>query len=174
MALVWANTWYFGTPLVSPPLKWRLRNDCRNSILMTDLGSASDWLRNISLAVRPIRITTQIWVVTHFCSRFSDVIWRGETSDGVVKCLLFSQADMAQRSSFCFSSDSCRIKVLLARRYPYSLQIKLPLVMHSINLNPLFIIDSWEISRSSSTLPSKLLFARFSLTCVRHPHNLRA
>ena len=113
MALVWANTWHFGTPLVSPPLKWRLRNDCRNSILMTDLGSASDWLRKISLAVRPIRITTQIWVVTHFCSRFSDVIWRGETSDGVVKCLLFSQADMAQRSSFCFSSDSCRIKVLL-------------------------------------------------------------
>ena len=31
---------------------------------MTDLGSASDWLKKISLAVRPIRITTQIWVVT--------------------------------------------------------------------------------------------------------------
>ena len=39
--------------------KCRLKNDCRNSILMTyhypDLGSASDWLKQISLAARPIR-----------------------------------------------------------------------------------------------------------------------
>ena len=141
---------------------------------MTDLGSAYDWLKKISLAVRPIRITTKIWVVTHFCIRFSGVISRGETSGGVVKCLLFSRANMAQRSPFCIFSDSCRIKILLAKRYPYSLQIKLTLVMHGINLNPLFIVDSWEISCSSNTLPSKLLFARFSLTCLCHPHNLRA
>ena len=32
---------------------------------MTDLGSAYDWLKKISLPVRPIRITTQIWVVKH-------------------------------------------------------------------------------------------------------------
>ena len=175
MALAWANAWHFGTwPLVSPRLKWRLRNDYRNSILMTDVGSAYDWLKKISLTVRPIRITTQIWVVTHFCSRFSDVILRG------------GKPVVASRNAGCFlrltwpcvhpciSSDSCRIKILIARRYPYSLQIKLPLVMHGINLNPLFIVDSWEISCSSSTLPSKLLFARLSLTCVRHPHNLRA
>ena len=31
---------------------------------MTDLGSAYDWLKKISLTARPIRITTQIWVVT--------------------------------------------------------------------------------------------------------------
>ena len=30
-----------------------------------DLGSASDWLKQVSLAARPIRITTQIRVVTH-------------------------------------------------------------------------------------------------------------
>ena len=29
-----------------------------------DLGSASDWLKQISQAARPIRSTTQIWVVT--------------------------------------------------------------------------------------------------------------
>ena len=29
-----------------------------------DLGSASDWLNQISHAARPIRGTTQIWVVT--------------------------------------------------------------------------------------------------------------
>ena len=50
------------------PAKWRLRNERRNSILMTrhypDLGSASDWLNQISHAARPIKSTTQIWVVT--------------------------------------------------------------------------------------------------------------
>ena len=55
------------------PAKWRLRNECRNSILMTchypTLGSASDWLIQISHAARPIRSTTQI-----------------------AKCRLFSQA----------------------------------------------------------------------------------
>ncbi|KAM7436852.1 hypothetical protein ABFA07_013429 [Porites harrisoni] len=96
--------------------------DCRNSILITDLGSAYDWLKKISLTVRPIRITTQIWVVTHFCSSFSDVVSRVETSGGVPKCRLFSQADMAPSLSFCILRDSCRIKVLIARRYPYSLQ----------------------------------------------------
>ena len=30
---------------------------------LTDLGSASDWLKKIFLAPRPIRSTTQIWVV---------------------------------------------------------------------------------------------------------------
>ena len=49
------------------PAKERLRNERRNSILMTrhypDLRSASDWLKQISHAARPIRSTTQIWVV---------------------------------------------------------------------------------------------------------------
>ena len=64
-----------------------------------DLGSASDWLNQISHAARPIRSTTQIWVVTcnqyelvwNFCARFSDVIWR-ETTDSVTICRLFPQA----------------------------------------------------------------------------------
>ena len=50
------------------PAKWRLRNEGRNSILMTrhypDLGSTSDWLNQISYAARPIRSPNQIWVVT--------------------------------------------------------------------------------------------------------------
>ena len=104
------------------PAKWRLTNDCSNPILMTDLGSAFDWLKQISFMLRPIRINTQIWVVKHFCSRFSDVISRWETSGGFAKCRLFSQADMAQRSPFCIFSDPCRIKILSAKRYPYWLQ----------------------------------------------------
>ena len=50
------------------PVKWRLRNKHRNFILMMhhhkDPSSASDWLKQISHATRPIKSTTQIWVVT--------------------------------------------------------------------------------------------------------------
>ena len=60
-----------------------------------DLGSASDWLNQISHAARPIRSTTQIWVVTRHqygISAFvSQTSFGGETSGNVVKCRLFSQ-----------------------------------------------------------------------------------
>ena len=52
------------------PAKWRLRNECRNSILMTrhylypDLSSASDWSCRVGNLLQPIRSTPQIWVVT--------------------------------------------------------------------------------------------------------------
>ena len=54
-----------------------------------DEGSTSDWLKQISLAARPIRGTTQIWVVTRhqYAACFSGVI-SGETSGGVAKCRL--------------------------------------------------------------------------------------
>ena len=46
------------------PAKWRLRNDCKNSLLMIchypGLSSASDWSKQISLARRTIRIITSI------------------------------------------------------------------------------------------------------------------
>ena len=58
----------FGDAITGFPAKWRLRNERRNSILMTchhtDLSCASDWLKQISLAARPIGRTTQMWVVT--------------------------------------------------------------------------------------------------------------
>ena len=61
-----------------------------------DLGSASDWLNQISHAARPIRSTTQIWVVT--CHQYgisalvSQTSFGEETSGSVAKCRLFSQA----------------------------------------------------------------------------------
>ena len=61
-----------------------------------DLGSASDWLNQISYAARPIKSTTQIWVVTrhHYeiSARVSQTSFGGETIDSVAKCRLFSQA----------------------------------------------------------------------------------
>ena len=58
----------FGDATTDFPAKWRLRNECKNFILMTrhypDLGGASDWLNQTSHMAWPIRSTAQIWVVT--------------------------------------------------------------------------------------------------------------
>ena len=60
----------------------------------SDLGSASDWLNQISHAARPIRSTTQIWVVTRHQYGISALVpqtsfcW--ETSSGIANCRLFS------------------------------------------------------------------------------------
>ena len=52
----------FGDATTCFPAKWRLRNEHKNSVLMTrhspDLGSAYDWLNQISHSARPIRSTT--------------------------------------------------------------------------------------------------------------------
>ena len=59
-----------------------------------DLGGASDWLNQISHAARPIRSTTQIWVVMRHQYGIPALVpqtsFGGETSGGVAKCRLFS------------------------------------------------------------------------------------
>ena len=90
----------FGNATNSFPAKQHVRNVRRNSILMTrhypDLGSASDWLNQISYTARPIRSTTQIWVVTRHQYGISALVshtsFGGETSGSIAKCRLFSQA----------------------------------------------------------------------------------
>ena len=58
-----------------------------------DLGSASDWLNQISHAARPIRSTNQILVVTPHQYGISALVSQtsldGETSGSVAKCWLF-------------------------------------------------------------------------------------
>ena len=55
-----------------------------------DLGIASDWLKQISLAARPIRSTTQIWVVKRHQYGISALVlqtsFRGENSGSVANC----------------------------------------------------------------------------------------
>ena len=67
----------FGDTTTGFPRKW---NGGRNSILMTrhypGLGSACDWLNQISHAVWPIRSTTQVWVVTRHQYGISAVFYR--------------------------------------------------------------------------------------------------
>ena len=61
------------------------------------LGSASDWLNQISHAARPIRSTNQILVVTrHQYGISAHVSQTSFASGGVGKCRLFSQAKESQ------------------------------------------------------------------------------
>ena len=77
------------------PRKMTSKNECTTSILMTrhypDLGGASDRLKQISDAPRPIRSNTQIWVATCHQHGISQTSFRGENSDNVTKWRLFSQ-----------------------------------------------------------------------------------
>ena len=73
--------WCYGT--TGFPAKWFLRNERRNSILMTrhypDLGSASDWLCGKFASANQKRypdlgsVTSSVW---NFCTPLSDVIFR--------------------------------------------------------------------------------------------------
>ena len=60
-----------------------------------DLGCASDWLNQISHASRPIRSTTQIWVVTRhqysISALVSQTLFGGETNGSAAKCRMSSQ-----------------------------------------------------------------------------------
>ena len=82
------------------PAKWRLRNERRNSILMTchhlDPGSASEWSFPVGNLLQPIRSTTQTWVVTSHQYGISMLVsqtsFLGETRDALGKYWLFSLA----------------------------------------------------------------------------------
>ena len=82
------------------PAKWLPRNERRNSVLMTrhysDLGSASHWSCGVEKFVsanqkRYPNLGGDTSLVWNFCASLSNVIC-GETTSGVVKCRLFSQA----------------------------------------------------------------------------------
>ena len=68
------------------------------------LGSASDWLKQISLAAQPIKSSSQVGVVTRHQYGISAPVpqtsFGGQTSGCVVKCRPFLQAKFA-RAVFC-------------------------------------------------------------------------
>ena len=68
------------------------------------LGSATDWLKQISIAAHPIRSTTQLWVVTRHEYGIYALVPQSsffvQTSGGVAKCRAFPQAKFA-RAVFC-------------------------------------------------------------------------
>ena len=69
------------------------------SLPLPDLGSASDWLKPISLQVQPIRSATQIWVLRRHQYGISALVshtsFRGESSGGVANFIgrFFFQAN---------------------------------------------------------------------------------
>ena len=67
-----------------------------------DLGRASDWLKQISHAARPIRSSTQIWVVTRhqygISALVSQTSFRRETSGGVAKLACVASVSVRFRS----------------------------------------------------------------------------
>ena len=99
--------------------KWHLRNECRNSILMTchypGLGSTFDWLKQISHVAQLIRGTTQIWIRMHHQYGISVLIsqmsFRRETRSGAPKCQLFSWASCLGVSESYFFLSVCRGKI---------------------------------------------------------------
>ena len=116
----WENCFrHFATP---PPVS--PRNDVRGpsaeipAILMTwlylDLGSTFDWLKQVSLAARPIRSTTQIWLVLRYgiSALVSQVSFGGETSRSTAKCLRLFQNSNALLTSWMDLSHLHRIRIL--------------------------------------------------------------
>ena len=95
-------------------MKWCLGNKRRNSISITchylNLGNASDWLKQISLAARPIISTTHIWLVTHHqygISAFGpQTSFHWETSGVDGKGQLFSHATQTSVDDVTLKSRS--------------------------------------------------------------------
>ena len=96
----------FGDATTGFPHKWHLRNERRNSTLMTrhypDLGSASDGSRRVRNLFQPIRSTTQIWVVTRhrygIPAIVSQTSFVGETTNSQARCRIVA-------SSLCFGNE---------------------------------------------------------------------
>ena len=67
-----------------------------------DLGGASDWSCRMGNLSQPIRSTTQIWVAKRYQYGISVLVsqtsFGGETSGGVTKCRLFSQAGQVNKN----------------------------------------------------------------------------
>ena len=65
------------------------------------MGSASDWLKQISHTAQPVRSTTKIWLVMHHqygvSALISQMSFHRETSGGIAKCQLFPQACLLQK-----------------------------------------------------------------------------
>ena len=130
------------------PIKWSRTNTRRNSMMMChypDLGSSSDWLNQISHAARPMRSTTQIWVVTRYSMEFlSSFLRRHLVGKPVVAlpnvgCFLRLQPDYI--SVFCF---------LKSEKWPFNHSSDMSHFIISVFLDTLIILHLLKLSRVSS------------------------
>ena len=95
-----------------------------------DLGSASDCLNQISQASRPIRSTSHIWGVTRhqygISALVSQTSFGGETSGGVAKFRLFSQAIFSERQKLAISDSSFSDKPFLTLCFSFVVALDPP------------------------------------------------
>ena len=96
--LAWENRRHFATPPVVSPRNnvWEMSAEIPYWWRVTTQGSASDWSCRVGNLLQPIRSTIQIWVMTRhqygISALISQRLFCRETSGGVAKCRLFSQA----------------------------------------------------------------------------------
>ena len=97
-SLAWESSRHLATPPLVFPKKalWQrsVETPYRRHVHYPNLGSASDWLKQISHEARLIRSFTQIWVMTcrqyGISALFSQTPFREETSSSVAMSAVFS------------------------------------------------------------------------------------
>ena len=129
--LIWENSSHLTASSLPFPAKWRMTNNWKNYILMRcrypDLGSVSNWPKQIFLAIRPIGSNSQLWVVTRNQYGISALVpqtsFRWKTKGSFTKCQLYSQATVFR----CW--DCTVIKLLFTgKSMPKEIKAHSPLV----------------------------------------------
>ena len=92
---IWRRYHWFPRQMTSEKRAQKFHTDDSS---LSRSGQCSDWLNQISHATRPIKSTTQIWVVSRHQYGISTLVsqtsFGGETNGSVAKCRLFSQANI--------------------------------------------------------------------------------
>ena len=145
--LAWENSRNLAKlPIISFPSKWHLRNERRNSILMTCHYPAA-W---------PIRSTTQTWVVTHhqywISALVSQTSFGGDTIVSIAKCWLFSQADKIPVVEVLWIKVQQKIELdcFVLRRYSIDFP-SLP-KFNDVNVSAVHEIELHHVKDVSSTI----------------------
>ena len=145
--LAWENSRNFAKlPIISFPSKWHLRNERRNSILMTCHYPAA----------RPIRSTTQTWVVTHHQYWISVLVsqtsFGGETIVSIAKCWLFSQADKIPVVEILWIKVQQKIELDCFVSWRYSIDFPSLPKFNNVNVSAVHEIELHLVKDVSSTI----------------------
>ena len=113
-----------------------------------DLGSASDWLNQISHMARPIRSTNQIWVVTHYSMEFLSSFLRRHLAGKPVVALpnvgFFLRLQPDYVSVFCF---------LKSKKWPFNHSSDIVTFYNiSVFVDTLIILHLLKLSKVTSVI----------------------
>ena len=145
--LAWENSRNFAKlPIISFPSKWHLRNERRNSILMTCHYPVA----------RPIRSTTQTWVVTHhqywISALVSQTSFGGETIVSLTKCWLFSQANKIPVVEILWIKVQQKIELDCFVSWRYTIDFPSLPKFNDVNVSAVHEIELHQVKDVSSTI----------------------